>query len=82
MGRRASTMQGGWLEQELSKASRALLEAHEAIDAIRIFLTTARERVSMGVVQGVSFTEQGQDGTLQGPLDPDPPPLGVQRNAS
>ncbi len=33
-----------WVEVEFSKASRALLEAHEAIDAIRVALTSGRER--------------------------------------
>ena len=48
-------MRPSWIETEFSKASRALFEAYEAIEEIRVRLTSGGQQVSMGGVTRYGF---------------------------
>jgi len=67
------------MEEHLAVAARASLELHEALDAMRIILTSTRGGASMDDLEaGEGSTAEAEDGT-EGPLGLDPPLHGVTR---
>ena len=53
-------MRPSWIEEEFSKAARALFEAYEAIEEIRTRLTSGGQLVSMGGVTRYGFPKDAE----------------------